>query len=661
MQQLAAERWARRVLLVLTGLFAVLAFEFLFDVSGELRHVLNVGVYDNVMLAAGLVCIARGILRRPERAPWILVGVAVIAWAVGDTIWRFGSGWAGPSLADVGFLAFYPPAYAAILLLLRNRIDRLHSILWLDGVIAALAVAAIGTAVVFQAVLDVLNGSRAAVAVNLAYPLADLTLIALAVWGLALVRWRPGRAWGLIAAGLLVFSISDCLYLYETSTDSYVAGSATDIGWLAGGLLLAWAAWQPRTQLGVGLVGGRALFAAPVTFGLMALGVLTYDHVHRVNGLAIVLASLTIVAVILRMALTFTENMQLLAGFRTEARTDLLTGLANRRRLLDDLEAALAAPRGRMMLAIFDLNGFKQYNDSFGHLAGDALLARLGASLSRQVRQHGCAYRLGGDEFCVIWLTGHDEQLLVGARRALTEHGDGFSIEAAHGSVELPTEAATPIDALRLADQRMYAQKQQRDGRTGERLSGALLNAFAQRDAELSGDETRIGDLAAALATELGLPAEDVGCVRVAATLHDIGKMAIPDEILEKPAPLTDEELKFIRSHTVVGERILLSVPAVAHVASIVRSSHEWFDGSGYPDGLAGEQIPLASRIVFVCDAFEAMTSRRVYARLMSEDEAVDELRREAGRQFDPRVVAAFLKVLGEHPQTARVAQVAVA
>jgi two-component system, cell cycle response regulator len=132
---------------------------------------------------------------------------------------------------------------------------------------------------------------------------------------------------------------------------------------------------------------------------------------------------------------------------------------------------------------------------------------------------------------------------------------------------------------------------------------------------------------------------------RLAASLHDIGKMAIPDEILEKAGPLTDEEWKFVRRHTLVGERILLAAPALSHVAGIVRSSHERFDGSGYPDGLAGEAIPLSARIVFVCDAFDAMTSRRSYAGRLSEAEAVDELRREAGRQFDPDVVQAFLEL----------------
>ena len=653
MRHIASDRRAGWALLALTAVFGLLAFDYVFQPSATLRHVLNIGVYNNVMIGAGLACLARGVLRRPDRVAWLLAGVAVLAWGIGDTVWTFTVANMPnppfPSYADIGFLCVYPPAYGSILLLLRGRIGRLHSSLWLDGVISGLAVASVGTAVVFQAVLNVLGGSPAAVATNLAYPLADLTLIALVVWALSVVGWRPGRAWGLIAAGLLVFSVSDCLYLYETAVGSYSYGTPTDLGWVAGGLLLAWAAWQPRAEQTDIVVEGRALLVAPVTFGMLALGVLVYDHEHRVNPLALVLASLTIVFVIARMALTFAENMRMVASFRAEARTDALTGLANRRKLLDDLGRVLRDGRASVCFAVFDLNGFKQYNDSYGHLAGDALLTRLGTNLAGYIGGRGTAYRLGGDEFCLLW---HREEapdrVVAGARTALTEHGDGFSIDAAYGVVLLPSEAASAIDALRLADQRMYMHKHGRGTTPGEQSTGVLLTALSERDPELGDHVAGVADLAEALAERLGLSHGEILRTRLAASLHDIGKMAIPDEILEKPGPLTDEEWKFVRRHTLVGERILLAAPALAHVAGLVRSSHERYDGTGYPDGLAGRDIPLPARIVFLCDAFDAMTSRRAYATLLTEAEAVEELRREAGRQFDPDVVAAFLELLAE-------------
>ena len=653
MRHIVSDRRAAWALFALSALFGLLAVGYVFQPSDSLRHVLNVAVYNNVMIAAGLVCVARGALRRTDRVAWILVGAAVLAWGAGDTVWTFTvAGLANPpfpSYADAGFLSVYPPAYVAIVLLLRSRLGGLHSSLWLDGVIGGLAVAAVGTAVVFEEVLRMTGGSRAAVATNLAYPLADLMLIGLVVWALGVVGWRPGRAWGLIAAGLLVFSVSDCLYLYETATGSYVSGSPTDLGWVAGGLLLAWAAWQPRAERSDVLVQGRALVAAPATFGLVALAVLVSDHFRPVNLLALALASLTILFVVVRMALTFAENMRMVTSFRAEARTDALTGLANRRKLLDDLACALDEIRPSS-LAVFDLNGFKQYNDSYGHLAGDTLLTRLGTSLAAFIGERGTAYRLGGDEFCVLWpnIAGDLSFVLAGARKALSEHGDGFLIEAAYGAVELPREASTAIDALRLADQRMYAQKHGRGISPGEQSTGVLLTALAERDPELGDHVAGVADLAEALAERLGLSAGEVVRTRLAASLHDIGKMAIPDEILEKPGPLSDEEWKFVRRHTLVGERILLAAPALSHVASIVRSTHERYDGTGYPDGLEAEQIPLPARIVFLCDAFDAMTSERAYGTRLTEAEAVAEIRREAGRQFDPGVVGAFLDLLAE-------------
>ena len=653
MRHLASDRRAGWALLALTAVFALLAVDYVFQPSEALRHTLNVAVYDNLMIAAGLVCVARGVLRRPERAAWILVGVAVLAWGIGDTVWTFtvanDTDPPFPSYADIGFLSVYPPAYVGIVLMLRARVARLHRSLWLDGVIAGLAVAAVGTAVVFQAVLNMTGGSPAAVATNLAYPLADLTLIALVVWTLGVLGWRLGRAWGLIAAGLLVFSISDCLYLYETAVGSYVSGSATDLGWVAGGLLLGWAAWQPRAETTDVIVEGRSLLVAPVTFGLVALGVLVYDHDRPVNPLALVLAAGTIVVVIARMAMTFAENMRMVASFRAEARTDALTGLANRRKLLDDLGRALAADSGPVCFAVFDLNGFKQYNDSYGHLAGDALLTRLGKNLARYVGHRGTAYRLGGDEFCLLWNDADEAELVVeGACAALAEHGDGFVISSAYGSVLLPSEADTAMEALRLADQRMYTQKHGRGATPGEQSTGVLLTALAERDPGLCDHVNGVAELAEALAERLGLSPGEVLRTRLAASLHDIGKMAIPDEILEKPGPLTEDEWKFVRRHTLVGERILLAAPALSHVAGIVRSSHERFDGGGYPDGLAAEAIPLPARVVLLCDAFDAMTSGRAYASRLTEAQAVAELRREAGRQFDPDVVQAFLELLAE-------------
>jgi two-component system cell cycle response regulator len=656
MRQLASSRPAAAVLLALTGVLLVCTVEFTFHLSGGLRYVLNDWIYNNVMLAAGAACIVRGIVHRRDRLAWILMGAAVTAWGIGDTIWTFTVANDPtppfPSIADIGFLAVYPPAYVAIVLLLRSRTGTLRGSLWLDGLIGGLAVAALGTAVVFQAVLGTIGGSPAAVATNLAYPLADLTLIALVVWALAVTGWRPDRTWALIASGLLVFSISDCLYLYHTATGSYVYGSPTDLGWIAGGVLLAWAAWQPQRECTKANVEGWPLLLAPVTFALLALGVLVYDHMHRVNALSLVLATAAILAVIARMAMTFAENMQMITHSRGEARTDVITGLGNRRRLYDDLGTALQDPEADFVLGLYDLNGFKLYNDSFGHLAGDALLARLGENLSQFVTGRGQAYRMGGDEFCIVVAndTSKTEADLVvtGAAGALAEQGEGFSVTAAFGSVLLPGETNQPEDALRLADQRMYENKQGARLSAGEQSSGVLLRALSERHPKLGAHAAGVAELAEALARRLGLAETEIARARLAGALHEVGKMAIPDAILEKPGPFTDEEWKFVRGHTLIGERILHAATALSYVAGLVRSCHEQFDGTGYPDGLAGTDIPLISRIVFVCDAFDAMTSQRPHAEALTIELALGELQRHAGTQFDPVVVAAFVDVLAD-------------
>jgi diguanylate cyclase (GGDEF)-like protein len=641
----------------MTATLALVALEYTVGLSDRLRHVIEVGVYNNLVLAGGVACVARGAVQRRDRLAWIAMGSAVLAWGIGNTIWTFTVADLPdppyPSLADIGFLAFYPPAYVAIVLLLRSRVKDLRSSLWLDGVISGLAVGAVGTAIIFPAILDTLGGaSRAAVTTNIAYPLLDLTLIGMVLWALAVTGWRPGRTWGLVAAGLLVFSISDCLYLYETAVGTYTNGSPTDLGWVAGCVLLAWAAWQPREEEPASAVEGWPLLVAPVGFGVLGLLVLLYDHTHQVHPLALLLASLSILGVIARMALTFAENMQMLAHSREEAQTDVLTGLGNRRRLMSDLAAKLTPGHPRITLALFDLNGFKQYNDAFGHPAGDALLGRLGQNLSRFVTRRGEAYRMGGDEFCVVFETGDDppDFVVAGAERALREHGEGFDISASYGVVTLPDDADDVSGALGLADQRMYAQKKAGRLTAEERSTTALLSALSdsKTPAKPAMQLTGVVAFTEALALKLELPPEEVARARLTAELHDVGKMAIPDAILHKPGPLTPDEWKFVRRHTLIAERILLGAPALSHVAGVVRSSREHFDGSGYPDGLAGTDIPLVSRIVFVCDAFDAMTAERPYRPALTIGAALAELERCAGSQFDPLVVAAFAELLSE-------------
>ncbi|HEX8744524.1 MAG TPA: diguanylate cyclase [Thermoleophilaceae bacterium] len=329
------------------------------------------------------------------------------------------------------------------------------------------------------------------------------------------------------------------------------------------------------------------------------------------------------------------------------AHVDELTGLGNRRALMSELETAVPTDKHPLALALYDLDGFKGYNDSFGHVAGDALLQRLAERLRAAAGGDGHAFRMGGDEFCLVTRLPRfeAEALVLRAHRALTDAGEGFSIDASYGWTLVTDESTTPSDILRAADRGMYARKTLSRVSAGTQTTDVLLSALGERSEELGAHVHDVRDLCDLVADELGLWPEEKAPLLQAASLHDVGKVAVPDSILEKPGPLSDEEWEFMRKHTIIGERILTAAPALADAARLVRSSHERWDGWGYPDALTGEEIPLGARIIAVCDAFDAMVSPRPYRKMVSEAEALAELDRCSGTQFDPRVVEAFAAV----------------
>ncbi len=397
-------------------------------------------------------------------------------------------------------------------------------------------------------------------------------------------------------------------------------------------------------------------FVAPTLLAVASIGLLLFNGSGPLDP-ARLLAAAALVAVLLHLGRAFCAYAKVMKQREREALTDALTGLANRRALSADLDAVLhqLEPAAPALLAVFDLDGFKDYNDTFGHLAGDALLVRLSAKLSASVAERGRAYRMGGDEFCVIVRSG-DGQTLDGVQRAaaaLTETGDGFAIGSSHGVVHMPDEARDAEAALHIADRRMYDSKGLSHTSAKGQSRDVLLAALREHNPEL-GDHTRgVRELAEAVARRLGLDAGDVDLVGSTADLHDVGKVAIPRAILDKTRALDADEWSFMRRHTLIGERIISAAPALSDVAAAVRSSHERWDGAGYPDGLVGAACPLAARIVAVCDAFDAMITNRAYAAPRSTERAVRELRRCSGGQFDPAVVAAFEATLADRAELA--------
>jgi diguanylate cyclase (GGDEF)-like protein len=616
-------------------------------------------VYDGVMLAAASLCLARAALVRADRWAWLAMGAGLLCYFGGEVYWSLRlSGLEEPpypSPADALYLGFYPFSYVGLVLLARARMREFRASLWLDGVIGALVVAAVGTAWVIPPVLDATDGDLVVVATTIAYPLGDILLVAIAVGILALTGWRSA-ALVVLAAGFAIGGMADSAYLVRSAEGTYVEGGPIDTAWLMSTLALGAAALLRSTARERMRIDGWGMMAVPGTMAVVAFGLLVYGSLEPMGLTARVLTYGALLAILVRAGMTFGENIRLLTASRHEALTDALTGLRNRRSLMADL-ADLAEQLERVeagerrVLVLFDLDGFKQYNDTFGHPAGDALLARLGHELDRAVRPYGRAYRMGGDEFCALV---HDadsrDEALAAACAALEERGEGFAITTSYGMVAMPDDTAEPPAALQLADQRMYAQKDSRRASARRQARDVLLRVLQERQPAL-GDHTRaVSEHAVAVGRAMGLDNEDLDVLARASELHDIGKMAIPDAILDKPGPLDADEHAFMRRHPAIGDRILSAAPALRPVARIVRASHEHQDGSGYPDGLAGDRIPLGARIIAVCDAYDAMVSDRAYRQPMTPEAALAKLREEAGTRFDPAVVGAFADCVRSAP-----------
>ena len=568
-----------------------------------------------------------------QTAGYGALGLALALWLAGDTLWIASSGARGPfpGQADWFWLAGYPAACAGLALLLRARVrGSLGPTMWLDGAIAATAVASL------VAAASPGRGTGA-----LAYPLGDVLLLCLAAGATALLGRRAGRTFVLVAAGLALL----------------LGGRRRPA---AGGDRGARAAGRARARLRRRAARGdpppqrrpsaaRTSACPPRSRSPRSACCCGTARSSCSARSAIDLALAVPFLLVLRLAVSLRENTQLLERSRDEALTDALTGLGNRRALMRGLSDALEdAEAGRAWrLALFDLDGFKAYNDVFGHVAGDVLIEHLGGRLAGSVKGVGRAFRMGGDEFCVLVPADRATAALVRAGEALREEGEGFRIDASVGVVELPGDAADAEAALQLADRRMYAQKEGRPHSPARQSGDVLLRVIGEREPELLAHTRAVAEQSRALATAMGLDAETRETVARAAELHDVGKVAVPDAILAKPGPLDEDEEAFMRRHTVIGESIIAEAPALREVAALVRASHERWDGTGYPDNLAGHEIPLGARIVSVCDAYCAMRQRRPYGVVLGEEEALDELRRGAGSQFDPALVAAFCVLRG--------------
>jgi diguanylate cyclase (GGDEF)-like protein/putative nucleotidyltransferase with HDIG domain len=384
--------------------------------------------------------------------------------------------------------------------------------------------------------------------------------------------------------------------------------------------------------------------------------------------------SVALVGPLLAIALYQRSTHRALRAMRL-ALTDPLTGLGNHRHFHERLQRELlrAEDEARpLTLCFVDIDDFKKINDRYGHPSGDRVLSQVGARL----RQGGEAFRLGGDEFALL-LDDHDEGMGLAAADSIVEriatvdfdHIGTVTVSA--GLATFPMQGHGRDELIRLADSALYWAKEHGKNRVRlyrpevvelselkrlaagpdkaarYRAAASLAKAVDARDTYTGSHSERVSELAAKVAKRLGLDAEQVELTRLAGSLHDLGKLAIPEEILRKPGTLTDSERLVLERHPQIGFRMLDSL-GVDPVADLVLHHHERWDGAGYPDGLRGDKIPLGARIIFVTDAYDAMTSDRVYRPKRSSPAALAELERCAGTQFDPGIVAAFAEEVGE-------------
>jgi two-component system cell cycle response regulator len=484
---------ALRLLLavVLFGGTALVTLQDWLGLGGAWLERLAAGhLYDAVVVAAGIALLLRARAVPRERWAWLLLGAGVLCWATGEIYWTEAildnPSPPYPSPADAFYLAFYPLAYAGLALLVRARARELDWRRWNDGVIAALGTAALGVAFVFDFVAGRTTGTSLEVSTSLAYPLGDIGMLALIVGVVALTDWRPGTTWSLLLAGLAFQVIADIAYTLQATGGVVPSGNWIDPFYLLSAAFIGAVLWAPSAApIRVSTRSDRwRELAIPGLFAAVMIGLFAMQMFGTASNLSVIFWMATMVAVIVRLAMGARENQHLLE----QVRTDALTGIGNRGGMQVDLDALFAHGhdvKGPAALYMFDLNGFKRYNDTFGHPAGDELLARFGERLRHAVGADGAAYRIGGDEFCVL-LTCAPERFDAVAKRAaeaLTECDRGVEVTASWGGAAIPTEADDPSTAMRLADVRMYAQKESRRVARGQPTAdapGSSVSAWRQ-------------------------------------------------------------------------------------------------------------------------------------------------------------------------------------
>jgi diguanylate cyclase (GGDEF)-like protein len=431
------------------------------------------------LVVAGMLCLARPLLVRVERAPWLFLGLAVLAWSAGDALWSVLVADQQPppavSLADAAYLPCYPLLYVALVLLIRAKAAPFPASVWVDGLIGALGLGAVVVAVAYEPIISSTGRSAASVAIGMAYPVGDAVLVGLVLLAISVAGFREPTWWLIAAAGGLALT-GDLGWLLEPVGVANASADWTSMLWPVTALLFATAAWQRPVPVRTLRLQGWPALAMPTTSVVGALAVLVVATRRPLPAVGVAFAVASVAGALLRAVLTIHE-VRAAAGSQHQAVTDELTGLGNRRLLLRRLDAALAdratAPDGRRhALLLLDLDRFKEVNDTLGHPVGDELLRRLGPRLAAATGPGQTLARLGGDEFGLLLPDVADE---AAARRAAEQVLDSLAkpfavagltlyVSASIGIAVAPEHGEDSSTLLRCADVAMYEAKRKRRG-----------------------------------------------------------------------------------------------------------------------------------------------------------------------------------------------------
>ena len=571
-------------------------------------------VYDFITLAAALVTLGRAPLREEERLTWALLGIGLLSWAVGDLYTTVDVNAPFPSIGDVLYIAGYIPIFAGMIFYVRARVGRMTAVVWADVTMGALCVAAIGASLLMDFVLANTTGTPLEIAVAVAYPALDLVILAIAAGAVALTGWRPGRGLALVAAGVACAAIGDAVYTYQSLAGTYTTGAWNNFLWPLATVLIAAGALQPspRHRETEPAEGWRE-FASPTIFALAVLALLMLERQDMTEPGVAALTVATLVALVFRLVLTFAQNRSLVIELETGSADRALQpwkahprprpGVQLRRaaspcprvprpRRLQGLQRRIRPPRRRPAPDPALTSARRRRRRRRPGLPDGRRRVRDALSRRRSGRLGRGRGRRGGSQRT---RRGLQSQLLV-------RHGDPA------GGRKLPELRPPARGSADVRGQGFQSAVRWRRGGGGISQGPQPAGSGAGRARERGQGPGAGGREGARSAAGRALRARPrVGAPR---RRQDRDPRRGP----QQGRSADDEEWGFMRQHTILGERIVSAAPSLASVGSLIRSSHERWDGTGYPDGLSAEQIPLLARIIFACDAYDAMTAERPYS-----------------------------------------------